>query len=82
MAQDSLPVLPGQTGGMTVRPLRGEDWRDCYDIWHAPRVLWASLQLPSQSEDEVREKVENPPSNMDRLSAVRTLYCALCESRA
>jgi putative acetyltransferase len=55
---------------MSIRPLKGEDWRDCHEIWRAPRVLWGTLGLPSQSEDEVREKVGNPPSSMHRFGAV------------
>jgi len=55
---------------MTIRPLRAEHWRDCYEIWRARRVLWGTLQLPSQSEDEVRDKVGNPPPNMHRFGAV------------
>lgn len=62
--------MPDPRLEVTIRPLRGEDWLDCYEIWLAPRVLWGTLGLPSQSEDEVREKVQNPPPNMHRLAAV------------
>jgi len=70
MAQPSLPVSPHRTGEVTIRPLKGEDWQDCYEIWRAPRVLWGTLQIPSTSEDEVRERVTKPPPNMHRLEAV------------
>jgi putative acetyltransferase len=53
-----------------MRPLKDEDWRDRHEIWRAPRVLWATPGLPSRSEDEVHEKVENPPPNMHRFGAV------------
>jgi putative acetyltransferase len=55
---------------MTIRPLKAADWRDCYEIWHAPRVLWATLGLLSQSRDGVREKVGNPHPDMHRFGAV------------
>ena len=79
MTQPSLFVLPGRRGEIVIRPLKGEDWHYCYDIWHAPRVLWGALQFPSQFEDGVREKVHNPPPNIDRLSELRAMYCVLCE---
>ena len=52
-----------------VRAMKADDWRDLYEIWTNPRVCWGTLQLPFQSEDAVREKVENPPEGMVRLVA-------------
>jgi len=52
-----------------VRAMNGDDWRDLYEIWTDPRVCWGTLQVPFQSEDEVRKKVENPPEGMVRLVA-------------
>jgi len=52
-----------------VRAMNAADWRDLYEIWTHPRVCWGTLQVPFQSEDEVRKKVENPPERMVRLVA-------------
>ena len=42
-----------------VRAMRADDWRDLYVIWSDPRVCWGTLQVPFQSEDDVRKKGEN-----------------------
>jgi len=52
-----------------VRAMRADDWRDLYVIWSDPRVCWGTLQVPFQSEDDVRKKVENSPEGMVRLVA-------------
>lgn len=52
-----------------VRAMRADDWRDLYVIWSDPRVCWGTLQLPFQSEDDVRKKVESAPEGMIRLVA-------------
>ena len=54
---------------MQVRAMRADDWRDLYAIWSDPRVCWGTLQVPFQSEDDVRKKVENSPEGMVRLVA-------------
>lgn len=56
-------------GEVQVRAMRADDWRDLYEIWTDPRVCRGTLQLPFQSEDAVRKKVENPPEGMVRLVA-------------
>jgi putative acetyltransferase len=52
-----------------VRAMRAADWRDLYEIWTDPRVCWGTLQMPFQSEDDVKKKVETPPEGMYRLVA-------------
>jgi putative acetyltransferase len=52
-----------------VRGMNGADWRGLYEIQTDRRVCWGTLQVPFQSEDEVRKKVENPPEGMYRLAA-------------
>ena len=52
-----------------VRAMKAADWRDLYEIWTDPRVCRGMLKVPYQSEDEVREKVENPPQGFYRLVA-------------
>ena len=55
--------------GIRIRAMRADDWRDLHEIWTYPKVCWGTLQLPFQSEDEVRKKVENPPEGLYRLVA-------------
>ena len=57
------------TAETRVRAMRADDWRDLYEIWTDPRVCRGTLQLPLQSEDVVRKKVENPSEGMVRLVA-------------
>lgn len=52
-----------------VRAMNSADWRALYEIWADPGVYRDTLQIPFQSEDEVRKKVENPPEGMYRLVA-------------
>lgn len=52
-----------------VRAMNSADWRALYEIWTDPGVYRDTLQIPFQSEDEVRKKVENPPEGMYRLVA-------------
>lgn len=52
-----------------VRAMNSVDWPDLHKIWTDPRVCWGTLQIPVQSEDEVKKKVENPPEGMHRLVA-------------
>ena len=52
-----------------VRAMNAADWRALYEIQAEPGVYRDTLQIPFQSEDEVRKKVENPPEGMYRLVA-------------
>ncbi|MCP4539103.1 MAG: GNAT family N-acetyltransferase [Chloroflexi bacterium] len=52
-----------------VRVVNAADWRDLYEIWTTPQVCWGTLQVPFQSKDEVRKKVETAPEGMYRLVA-------------
>ncbi len=52
-----------------VRAMNAADWRDLHEIWTNPHVCWGTLQLPFQSEDEIRKKVETAPERMYRLVA-------------
>ena len=54
---------------INVRAMNSDDWRALYEIWTDPRVCRGMLMVPYQSEDEVREKVENPPQRMVRMVA-------------
>ena len=52
-----------------VRAMNAADWRDLHEIWTHPLVCWGTLQVPFQSQDEVKKKVENPPQGLYRLVA-------------
>jgi putative acetyltransferase len=47
-----------------------EYWADVAELFLAPKCCWGTLQLPFQSRDDVKQRLENPPANMDRLIAL------------
>jgi putative acetyltransferase len=53
-----------------IRAFQMTDWEDVVDIFLAPRCQWYTLQMPYQSRDEIKQKLENPPEGMYRLVAV------------
>ncbi len=57
------------SGDIRVRAMKSADWHGLYEIWTDPRVCWNTLQVPFQSEDEVRQKVEKPSEGVYRLVA-------------
>jgi len=46
------------------------DWQDVAEIWQQPEVVWGTRQLPYQSLDDLRKRLENPPERFHRLVAV------------
>ena len=58
-----------EQGEIRIRGMNASDWHALYEIWSDRRVCWGTLQVPFQSEDDVRKKVENPPEGMVRLVA-------------
>jgi putative acetyltransferase len=54
---------------VVVRGMEAADWRDVHDIWTHPDVVWGTLQVPYQSADANRRKIENPPEGLVRLVA-------------
>ncbi len=61
---------PGkQPLSVTVRAFRMDDWRDVAEIWLQPEVIWGTRQLPYQSLDDIRRRLENPPERLQRLVA-------------
>lgn len=52
-----------------IRPMRADDYRDLHALWTHPQVMWHTLQIPSLSEDQVRERVASPPPGMHRFVA-------------
>jgi putative acetyltransferase len=52
-----------------IRAMEAADWREVYTIWHDPGVRRGTLQMPFQSPDAVKKRVEDPPEGMYRLVA-------------
>jgi putative acetyltransferase len=55
---------------VTIRAFRMDDWQDVAELWQQPQVIWGTRQLPYQSLDDVRKRLENPPERFHRLVAV------------
>ena len=55
---------------VTVRAFQMDDWRDAVELWRQPKVIWGTLQMPYQSLDDLRRRLENPPERLHRLVAV------------
>jgi putative acetyltransferase len=49
--------------------MNAADWPALHELWSEPGVYRDTLQLPLQSEDVVKKKIENPPEGMIRLVA-------------
>jgi putative acetyltransferase len=67
-ARAERPV--GELGEVTVRAFNMNDWQDVAEIWQQPQVVWGTRQLPHQSLDDLRKRLENPPERFHRLVAV------------
>ena len=59
-----------QPPSVTVRAFQMDDWRDVAELWRQPEVIWGTMQLPYQSLDDIRRRLENPPERLQRLVAV------------
>jgi len=55
---------------ISIRAFEMADWEDVADLFLAPKCQWGTLQMPYQSRDDIKRKLENPPSGMHRLAAV------------
>lgn len=55
---------------ITIRAFEMNDWQDVAELFLAPKCRWGTLQLPYQSRDAIKDKLQNPPPNMHRLVAV------------
>ena len=55
---------------VTIRAFNMDDWQDVAELWQQPQVIWGTRQLPYQSLDDVRKRLENPPERFHRLVAV------------
>src|SRR5512136_3290499 len=59
-----------QPMSVTVRAFQMDDWQDVAELWRQPKVIWGTMQLPYQSLDDIRRRLENPPERLQRLVAV------------
>jgi L-phenylalanine/L-methionine N-acetyltransferase len=55
---------------LTIRAFELDDWPDVAELFLAPKCQWGTLQLPYQSRDDIKKKLENPPENFHRLVAI------------
>ena len=55
---------------VTIRAFQMDDWQDVAELWRQPEVIWGTMQLPYQSLDDIRRRLENPPERLQRLVAV------------
>lgn len=55
---------------VTIRAFEMADWEDVAELFLLPNCLWGTLQMPYQSRDEIKHKLENPPLGVHRLVAV------------
>jgi putative acetyltransferase len=55
---------------VTIRAYQMDDWRDVAEVWQQPQVIWGTLQMPYQSLDDLRHRLDNPPEGLKRLVAV------------
>lgn len=53
-----------------IRAFEMADWEDVSELFLAPECQRGTLQLPYQSRDDIKHKLENPPPNFHRLVAV------------
>ncbi len=56
-----------------VRAFEMGDWEEVADLFQAPACQWGTLQMPYQSRDDIKAKLESPPPGMHRLVAVRAV---------
>jgi putative acetyltransferase len=46
-----------------------DDWRELHELWSQAGVIWGTLQMPYQSAEEVRKRIETPAEGSIRLLA-------------
>lgn len=61
---------PDAKDEILIRAFEMADWEDVADLFQAPKCQRGTLQLPYQSRDDLRRKLEQPPAGMHRLVAV------------
>jgi putative acetyltransferase len=63
-------ISPKKAPGVTIRTYQKDDWQGAAEIWQQPQVIWGTLQMPYQSLDDLRRRLDNPPEGLKRLVAV------------
>jgi putative acetyltransferase len=71
MKSNAQTDKPGEKiSHVTIRAFQMDDWQDVAELWQQPEVIWGTLQMPYQSLDDLRRRLENPPEGLHRLVAV------------
>jgi putative acetyltransferase len=52
-----------------VRAMEAADWRALHELWSQPGVIWGTLQMPYQSAEAVRKRIEDSSERSMRLVA-------------
>lgn len=55
---------------VAIKSFEHKYWEDIAALFQCPKCNWGTLQLPYQSKDDIKKKLENPPQGMHRLIAV------------
>ena len=55
---------------VSIRAFQMDDWQAIVELWRQPEVIWGTLQMPYQSLDDLRRRLENPHERFHRLVAV------------
>lgn len=58
------------TTEVTIRAFEMNDWEDVSDLFTMPKCQQGTLQMPYQSRDAIKKKLETPPPDLHRLVAV------------
>lgn len=53
-----------------IRAFEMADWEDVAVLFLAPNCRWGTLQMPYQSRDRIKQKLESSPPSIHRLVAV------------
>ncbi|MGK9233206.1 GNAT family N-acetyltransferase [Inquilinus limosus] len=56
--------------GFTLRAMRAEDWPDIVEMQAQPRFRWGTIQIPFQSPDAIRKRIESVPADEIHIVAV------------
>jgi putative acetyltransferase len=54
--------LSEPASNVTIRAFQMDDWQQVAELWRQPEVVWGTLQLPYQSLDDLRRRLETRPN--------------------
>lgn len=55
---------------ITIRAFQNSDWEDIADVFQMPICQRGTMQMPYQSRDDIKQRLENPSQEMHRLVAI------------